>query len=200
MLVETVGLGHRFGDQPQLFSNLTTTFQPGKTYALTGPSGSGKSTLLGIIAGWIKPSQGELKRTGITRISWVFQNPYGVAGRTALDHVCLPFIARGTGRAKAVEAATGLLATMRLEQVAHQPFRELSGGEGQRLMLARALASEPDLLLMDEPTAQLDAHTALEVVSVLDSLSARNCIVAIATHDLRVSSACDAIIELGNDQ
>jgi putative ABC transport system ATP-binding protein/lipoprotein-releasing system ATP-binding protein len=173
-----------------LFEDLTADLAPGHVYALTGPSGSGKSTLLGIIAGWIPPTSGSIAREGISGIQWVFQSPHGVAGRTALDQVSLPFLARGLSRADADTAAHTLLQDMGIAHLASSAFRHLSGGEGQRLMIARALAANPDLLLLDEPTAALDHRTAQEVVDVVAALAQRDCIVVIATHDPRVQERC----------
>lgn len=190
MRVGLAGVGHRFPGCPPLFEDLTADLGPGHVYALTGPSGSGKSTLLGIIAGWIPPTSGSIAREGITGIQWVFQSPHGVAGRTALDHVSLPLLARGLSRADADTAAHTLLQDMGIAHLASGAFRHLSGGEGQRLMIARALATNPDLLLLDEPTAALDHRTAQEVVDVVAALAQRDCIVVIATHDPRVQERC----------
>lgn len=190
MRVALSGIGHHFLGYPPLFEDITADLVPGHVYALTGPSGSGKSTLLGILAGWIDPSEGRLVREGVGTIQWVFQSPHGVAGRTALDHVSLPLLAGGRSRAQAEPLAMGLLCDMGIDHLATSPFRHLSGGEGQRLMIARALAAEPDLLLLDEPTAALDHRTAQEVVEVVAALAQRNCIVVIATHDPRVQQRC----------
>ena len=190
MRVGLAGVGHRFPGCPPLFEDLTADLAPGHVYALTGPSGSGKSTLLGIIAGWIPPTSGSIAREGISGIQWVFQSPHGVAGRTALDQVSLPFLARGLSRADADTAAHTLLQDMGIAHLASSAFRHLSGGEGQRLMIARALAANPDLLLLDEPTAALDHRTAQEVVDVVAALAQRDCIVVIATHDPRVQERC----------
>ena len=190
MRVGLAGVGHRFPGCPPLFEDLTADLAPGHVYALTGPSGSGKSTLLGIIAGWIPPTSGSIAREGISGIQWVFQSPHGVAGRTALDHVSLPLLARGLSRADADTAAHTLLQDMGIAHLASSAFRHLSGGEGQRLMIARALAANPDLLLLDEPTAALDHRTAQEVVDVVAALAQRDCIVVIATHDPRVQERC----------
>ncbi|HMT31818.1 MAG TPA: ATP-binding cassette domain-containing protein [Dermatophilaceae bacterium] len=190
MRLGLAGVGHRFPGCPPLFEDLTADLGPGHVYALSGPSGSGKSTLLGIIAGWIPPTSGSIAREGITGIQWVFQSPHGVAGRTALDHVSLPLLARGLSRADADTAAHTLLQDMGIAHLASGAFRHLSGGEGQRLMIARALATNPDLLLLDEPTAALDHRTAQEVVDVVAALAQRDCIVVIATHDPRVQERC----------
>nr|WP_055427854.1 ATP-binding cassette domain-containing protein [Bifidobacterium aesculapii] len=183
-----------------LFRHLTVTLLPRHVYALTGPSGSGKSTLLSIIAGWTTPARGTVERFGCNRVNWVLQNPHGVARRTAIDHVSLPFIARGERRTQAEAHARELLDAFGLESLAGKRFRDLSGGEAQRLMLARGVASGADLMLVDEPTAQLDLNTAATVNARLHALSLGGAIVVVATHDPRTRDACTDLIDLGDWQ
>ncbi len=190
------GLGHRFPGQPFLFRELDLDLVPDTVYALTGPSGSGKSTLLSLLAGWTAPTEGTVTRPGIERVVWVFQNPHGVARRTAVDHVVFPLLARGLRRADALDRATALLADFRLDHVADREFAALSGGEAQRLMLARGLAARPELLLVDEPTAQLDTGTAQVVNHTLGALTRRGTVVVVATHDPATRDACTASIDL----
>lgn len=197
MRVTTTGVGHRFPGQPPLFEGLSITLEPGRVYALTGPSGSGKSTLLGILAGWITPASGTVERHAIDRVGWIFQNPHGTPRRTALDHVSLPLIARGVCRAEADAQAGELLARFNLAASRHKRFSSLSGGEAQRLMLARGIAAEPDLLLVDEPTAQLDLRTAATVSDSLRNIASAGTIIVIATHDPHARDACTDIIDLG---
>lgn len=196
MLVTLDDLGHRFDHLPFLFRHVTARLEPGRVYALTGPSGSGKSTLLGLIAGWIAPAEGRIDRFGIDRIGWIFQNPHGVARRTVRDHVTLPLIARGESRGTADSQALVLLERFGLAHAADRQFRALSGGEGQRLMLARGIAAAPDLLLVDEPTAQLDQHTAATVSDALSKIATAGTIIVVATHDARTRDACTDIIDL----
>lgn len=191
-------VGHRWDKNGEpLFRDVDATLRRGDVVALTGPSGSGKSTLLSIIAGWLSPASGRVERTGIDRIHWVFQNPYGQPRRTTRDHVVFPFLARGMSRTPAAQAADELLNRFGLEGRGDRPFADLSGGEGQRLMLARAVASEPDLLLVDEPTAQLDRASARTVNAVLAGLADAGAIVLIASHDADTIRACKASINLG---
>ena len=194
------GVGHRFGQGPWLFRGLTRVLVPGEVYGLVGPSGSGKSTLLSLIAGWEKPAEGVIEAEGIGKTSWVFQNPHGVAGRSALDHVVLPVVARGVSVAEAVEEARALLEEFSLSGVVDQPFSSLSGGEAQRLMLARAAATRPSLLLVDEPTAQLDLHTRVSVNEAIGRLVTENTIAVVATHDEATRNACTQIIDLREAQ
>ncbi|WP_165218452.1 ATP-binding cassette domain-containing protein [Schaalia sp. ZJ1691] len=194
------GVGHRFPSGPWLFRGLTKTLTPGEVYALVGPSGSGKSTLLSLIAGWVEPAEGEIRISGEGRTSWVFQNPHGTAHRSALDHVVLPLLSRGLTRSEAEGEALGILSTFTLADVAHQPFSSLSGGEAQRLMLARAVASEPALFLIDEPTAQLDLHTRQEVNATIARLANMKTIVVVATHDQETRDMCTSVLDLRHYQ
>lgn len=194
--VETRGLGHRFPATGWLFEHLDLELRPREVVGVCGPSGCGKSTLLAILAGWERPAAGTVHLRGVARTGWVFQNPYGVARRTALDHVVLPLLARGASRRRAEPEARAALALFGLAAAAGRPFGALSGGEAQRLMLARAVCAAPDLLLVDEPTAQLDRRTAETVNSVLGGIAASGAVVVVATHDPGTRAACSRVIDL----
>ena len=194
------GLMHTFNPPTTLFENLDLEVHAGEVIALVGPSGSGKSTLMSIIAGWQKPVEGSVALHGVARIGWVFQNPHGVSARTALDHVVLPLIARGVPRKDAEIEARAILDLFDVGSVADRVFGALSGGEAQRLMLARAVAAAPDLLLVDEPTAQLDMHTAHTVNTVLASLATSGAAVVVATHDPDTRDACQRVVDLAQFQ
>jgi ABC-type lipoprotein export system ATPase subunit len=196
MLVTATGLGHWFVAGRVLFRNLDFELYPDRVYGVVGPSGSGKSTLLSILAGWLPPKEGVLTRDGVGTIRWVFQNPHGVANRSVLDHVALGFVAQRLTRVEADKRAIDLLEQFGLQQLADAPFASLSGGEAQRLMLARGIASNPDLFLVDEPTAQLDRGTAAEVNATLSALTGKGVIVVIATHDQETRNMCTDLIDL----
>jgi ABC-type lipoprotein export system ATPase subunit len=196
MRVELARVGHAYVSGTWLFRGLDYTFIPGRSYALRGASGAGKSTLMAILAGWISPTEGEIVERDVVRKSWVFQSPHGTPRRTAVDHVAYPMIAAGRPPEDADADARGLLQRFALGHVAERQFRHLSGGEAQRLMLARATATEPDLLLVDEPTAQLDRATAQVVNGVIANVVSPSTIVVVATHDQGTWEACDVQIEL----
>ena len=198
MRVVVEGLAHRFPGTDLLFEHLDFVAEPGSTIAVCGPSGCGKSTLLSILAGWEKPYAGTVTREGVNRVGWVFQNPYGVAERTALDHVVFPLLAKGMRRKEAEPKALEAMGLFDLEYAADRRFSDLSGGEAQRLMLARAVCSKPDMLLVDEPTAQLDTRTAHSVSHVLNNLSGQGMIVLVATHDPDTRDACDRVLDLAD--
>ena len=189
------GLGHRFGEGPWLFRTLSAEATAGDVVAIVGPSGSGKSTLLGVISGQVSPREGNLT-VPAGPVRWVFQNPHGVAQRSAVDHVRLPLLAVGLTDAEADARALELLDGLGLASLARAPFAQLSGGEAQRLMLARALAASPALLLVDEPTAQLDQPTARTVAESLRALAQRGTVVLIATHDPLVIDNCTRVVDL----
>lgn len=197
MSVTLRGVGHAFGSAIPLFTSVDRTFRSGTVCAVVGPSGSGKSTLLAIIAGMLVPNAGTVDRGSGGRVGWVFQNPHGVARRTALDHVALPLLARGASRREAEDASGRLLREFGLGHRAAARFAELSGGEAQRLMLARGIAAEPDVLLVDEPTAQLDRSTAEHVNDSIRALAARGSAVVVATHDEGTRDACTEVLDLG---
>lgn len=198
MQVVAQGLGHSFTGSNYLFKNLDFEFTPGDMVGLVGPSGSGKSTLLGIIAGWIQPTVGSVDLQDVTSMTWVFQNPMGVRYRSVLDHVVLPILATGLSRGEAEEQAFEIMGRFGLQPLANKRFCDLSGGEAQRLMLARATAKNADLLLVDEPTAQLDRALASTVNEVLSELSSNSSIVIVATHDAGTSAACKTVLDLGH--
>jgi len=198
--VVATGLAHEFPGTRRLFTGLDLTLVPGEVVAVVGPSGSGKSTLLSLLARWVRPVEGTVTWTGIEQVGWVFQNPHGVPRRTALDHVVLPLLARGRRRSRAEAEAAGILERFGLGDVAVRAFRDLSGGEVQRLMLARAVATACDLLLVDEPTAQLDLGTAATVNGVLAHVAQDETIVVVATHDPHTREACTRTVDLADFQ
>lgn len=198
MQVELRDLSHHFPSGVQLFSDVNLRLIPGETYALVGPSGSGKSTLLAMLSKWMQPATGQIIWEGIDRQSWVFQNPYGVARRTALDHVLQPFLARGFSWVEGERRAADLLTRFGLGTAENKLFRDLSGGEAQRLMLARGMATDPQLFLVDEPTAQLDMTTAQTVNAAIQHLATEQAIVVVATHDPETRDSCTKTIDLGD--
>jgi ABC-type lipoprotein export system ATPase subunit len=180
-----------------LFTGVDFELEAGDIAALTGPSGSGKSTVLSMLAGWTQPTEGALVRDGIDQVSWIPQNPFGVAQRSVLDHVVMPLLAQGSARSAAEASGLSALERFGLVGVARSRFGEISGGEAQRLMLARASLGSSSLLAVDEPTAQLDPVSAASVIDVLGELAHSGRIVVIATHDPRVAATARQIIRLG---
>ena len=190
--------------------------EAGQRLALLGRSGSGKSTLMNILAGLLLPEQGsvlwqgtditpfsESKRVSLRRrtIGAVYQFHHLLPEFSAEENVMLPAMLSGYSPTKAKQIAIRLLQQVGLEhRVAHRPG-ELSGGERQRVAIARALAGNPKVLLMDEPTGNLDEATADYVLSMLIDLSkTTETSLVIVTHDRRVAAQTDQQFELHHGQ
>lgn len=197
MRLDVESLAFGFSEEQMLFTDLSFTASGGELVAITGPSGSGKSTLLSIIAGWVSPVSGTVTSSRGARVTWVFQNPVGVARRTALDHVVLPMLARGSGREAANLEALEVLERFSLVDASDRKFEELSGGQAQRLMLARAVATRPNILLIDEPTAQLDPMSSATVARSIGQVVQDDCIAIVATHDPLLAEQAGRVISLG---
>ncbi|GAB3142554.1 ATP-binding cassette domain-containing protein [Marisediminicola antarctica] len=197
MRLNLVDVGFQYPRGAPLFEHVNLTLTPGTITAFTGPSGSGKSTLLMLLAGAAMPTQGTVTSAGIRTTAWVFQNPVGTPRRSAVDHVTLPLLAQSRAPNEADASAQQLLDRFGLHDVAHREFRQLSGGQAQRLMLARAVATQPDLLLIDEPTAQLDSSNAQTVIDVVHEVAQAHSIVVVATHDARLAAQCHTRVQLG---
>jgi len=176
--------------------------EPGEVVLLHGPSGSGKTTLLGIAAGLLTPDRGEValggellyrddpamdRRRRAQRIGFVFQRANLLPGLSVRDNVLVQAALAGLERPAAIAEADELLAGLGLERHAARRPSELSGGEEQRVAVARALVHRPALVLADEPTAMLDGASGRAVAERLSSLArARGTAVVIATHDARL--------------
>jgi len=184
----------------------------GEFLALRGASGAGKSTLLHLIGGLDTPNSGEIRFAGQNlaafsereltefrnhRVGFIFQAYHLLPELTALENVCLPARVARVPAARAVARGRELLNQVGLaERLEHKPF-ELSGGEQQRVAIARALINEPDLLLADEPTGNLDSRNGGEILELLKGLRAnRLTTLVIATHDAHVAANAPRVIEL----
>jgi predicted ABC-type transport system involved in lysophospholipase L1 biosynthesis ATPase subunit len=188
----------------------------GEFIALRGASGAGKSTLLHLFGGLDTPNTGEILFAGrnlaqateaeLTRlrnrkIGFIFQSYHLLPELDALENVCLPARLARISAATAGKRGRELLARVGLgARLEHKPF-ELSGGEQQRVAIARALMNEPELILADEPTGNLDSHTGAEIVDLLVSLRAeRKVTLIIATHDASVAARAPRTIQLVDGQ
>jgi ABC-type lipoprotein export system ATPase subunit len=195
---------------------LNLTVLPGEFIALRGASGAGKSTLLHLLGGLDSPDQGEIWFAGRNlarlrggdlahlrnfKIGFVFQSYHLLPELDALENVCLP--ARIARLSAGVAEARGreLLARVGLaERMEHRPA-ELSGGERQRVAIARALVNQPDLILADEPTGNLDSHTGGEIIDLLCSLRDESKVtLVIATHDGNVAARAPKVVHLVDGQ
>ena len=189
-----------------VLKNVNLKINKGELVSLTGPSGSGKSTLLHIIALLDQPTSGEIffKKKSFSKsndnerdlvrkkgISIIYQQNNLLSDFTALENVIIPLVNNGYEWNEAARKATKILSLVNLsKRVDHFPS-ELSGGEQQRVAVARALITEPDLILADEPTGSLDRKTANEIFSLFTKLKSKNRAILYATHNRELSNRAD---------
>jgi tungstate transport system ATP-binding protein len=174
--------------QLAILNDIALTVAAGAPTVLLGPNGSGKTTLLRLAMGLLTPSRGCVTwggRTdaGSTRRAIVFQRPV-MLRRSAAGNIRYALRAAGVNRSARAPRAAELLALVGLSELGDRPARKLSGGEQQRLALARALAKEPQVLFLDEPTASLDPAASKAVEDVIRAVTVRGIKVVMATHDL----------------
>ena len=183
----------------------------GEAVALVGPSGSGKSTLLNLLGGLDRPSSGEIWVDGeniakasakrlvahrLERIGFVFQSFNLLPHRTALENVEVPLMVAGMSRSERRNQARALLERVGLgARTDHRP-NQLSGGEQQRVAIARSLANHPSILLADEPTGNLDSATGTEVMALLRELNQAGLTLILVTHDATVAGYARRIVRL----
>jgi len=183
----------------------------GEFVAIVGPSGSGKTTMMNIIGCLDRPTSGEYRLAGTPvadldddglaslrsrTIGFVFQSYNLLPRTTALDNVATPLLYQGVSRSERASRATAALERLGLgDRINHEPT-ELSGGQQQRVAVARALVTEPALILADEPTGNLDSHSGAEVMAVLRELNASGSTIVLITHDVDVASAATRQIHL----
>jgi len=202
---------YRMGDfEVHALRGVTVDIQRGEYISIMGPSGSGKSTLFNMVGGLDKPSEGkvyinevdvaqldayELAWLRCRMIGYIFQTFNIIPVMTALENVTLPMVFAGKSTDEARERGAELLKQVGLgERLFHKPF-ELSGGQQQRVAIARAMANDPDLILADEPTGNLDLSTGQEIIELLKKMNKERGVTIIsATHDLKMLSASDRIV------
>lgn len=190
---------------PPVIEDFSLFVADGESVAVMAPSGRGKSTLLAIASLLLTPQRGEVLLDGhvVTpasgdrlrgdEIQLILQSVSLLPRRSVLDNVMLPALAHGMDKAEAAERALSLLAAVGVP-LPDRPARTLSGGQAQRIGVARALITQPKLVLADEPTANLDAATASDVAHVL--LATASTSMLIATHDPSVAELADRVITL----
>jgi len=199
------GVGVAGPDGPVL-SDVSMVALPGRIVAVTGSSGSGKTTLLSVLGGLVRPEQGEVAygdgpvgtRTGEPRrgTAMVLQTYGLVPSLTAEENVAIALRAGRTAPEEAATRAVEALERVGIGDLAERLVTELSGGQLQRVAVARALAVDPDVLLADEPTSELDEHNRDLVVGELRLHADRGAVVVLATHDPEVAALCDEEVHL----
>lgn len=189
----------------QLLDDVHVDARPGEPLAVVGPSGSGKSTLLAVLSGLQRPDAGDVTLDGQPlaavphlrrRVAVVLQGYGLVSLLTAAENVEVVLRSQGLTRAAVRDRTAEALDLVGLADRAEHLVEELSGGEQQRVALARALAVEPDVLLADEPTAELDAASRARVLQLLAARAEAGLVLVVATHDLDVAATCPQTLRL----
>ena len=189
-----------------VLKNINLKINSGELVSLTGPSGSGKSTLLHLIALLDQPTSGEVffKKKSFSKstegekdlvrrqgISIIYQQNNLLSDFTALENVTIPLVINGYNWKDATKKASKILSLVNLSKRLNHFPTELSGGEQQRVAVARALITEPDLILADEPTGSLDRKTANEIFSLFSKLKSKNRAILYATHNRELANKAD---------
>ncbi len=212
-MIEVVGLGKTVdngGEPLTILQDISFSVMPGETVAIVGASGSGKSTLLGLLAGLDTPTAGEVRLDDVSLnsldedqraklrgrlLGFVFQSFQLLPSLTALENVMLPLELAGFSRST-VAASDWLERVGLSHRLKHYP-KHLSGGEQQRVALARAFAPNPQLVLADEPTGNLDAATGQQVSDLMFDLNAKQgTTLLLVTHDEAIAARCGRVLRI----
>jgi len=204
-------LGKRYGDR-WVLSGIDLDLEPSDRLAILGPSGCGKTTLLNLLGGLDRPDEGyvmlenqdltnitplERSRVRRERIGTIFQFFHLIPTLTASENIELPLQLLGWSNSKIQERVKSLLTSIGLEARAHAWAHELSGGEQQRIAVARALASKPVVLLADEPTGNLDQTSGLNILGLLSKLATQeSTALVMVTHSEVAAKTCQKILRL----
>lgn len=205
-MIEARDVTYAFGETPAL-RGASLAVAAGEVVAVMGPSGSGKSTLLHCLAGILRPDSGEVRfdgaridtlgeadRSTLRRDSFGFVFQFGqlVPELTAAENVALPLLLRGVRRTPALRSARDWFERLGLAGLERRRSGELSGGQAQRVALARGLVAEPRVLFADEPTGALDSLTGEEVMTLLvDAAREHGTTVVLVTHEARIAAYAD---------
>ena len=194
---------------------ITLSVNRGEYVAIMGTSGTGKTTLMNILGCLDKPTSGKLELDGVDvykldddalsalrnkKIGFVFQQFFLLERTTALENVLLPFIYADRYPADAIEHAKKALASVGLEDRIEYLANELSGGQQQRVAIARALVNDPDVILADELTGNLDSKSSAEILTIFSRLHKEGRTIVVITHDRDVAKHAQRILELKDGQ
>ena len=197
--------------ETQVLKDITIHINEGDYVSIIGPSGSGKSTLMAIAGCLSKPTSGEyildgedvgelndrkLSRIRNEKIGFVFQAFHLLPGLTALDNVTLPLVYSQKTPSNIKECAREVLAKVGLEHRLRHTPGQLSGGEQQRVTIARSLINNPPIILADEPTGNLDSKNGIEIMKTFDRLVGEGKTIVLITHDSKVAEHADRIISI----
>ena len=212
--LEKINKTYKMGDiTVNALSDINLQVKYGEYIAILGPSGSGKSTLMNVLGCLDKPSSGkyfldnrdvsdlsrnELATVRNQKIGFIFQSFNLLDYCSALENVALPLVYRGVSRADRLARAREILEQVGLgDRVGHKP-NELSGGQKQRVAVARALVSEPEVILADEPTGNLDSKSGEDVMNLFSKLSDSGKTIIVVTHDQKLAKRMRRVIEISD--
>ena len=213
--IKLSNLSKSFNDTKKVnvLKKISYNFKKGKIYSLIGPSGSGKSTLLNLLSLIDKPSSGfvsfedkkidfsDLKKNDVLRakkIGIIYQNDNLLPDFTSLENIYLASLAAGNSKKMSISKANDLLKKVRLLNRSNHYPSQLSGGEKQRVSIARALVNNPEIILADEPTGSLDFNTAKEIFQLLKNQINSNRLIIFATHNRFFANKADCLLEIVN--
>jgi ABC-type lipoprotein export system ATPase subunit len=211
--IKKVSRSYSNNKEVTVLKKIDYSFVKGKIYSLMGPSGSGKSTLLNILSMIDKPTSGSLligndiidfnnnidnDKIRAKKIGIIYQQNNLLADFTALENVYLAGLALSNDKKNSIQKAKKMIKKMGLSSREHHYPSELSGGEMQRIAMARALINEPEIILADEPTGSLDQKTAKEVFKILYNLKNKNRLIIYATHNRFFANMADCKLEMIN--
>ena len=207
---QTLGKAYQIGNEKlEVLKDISFSVPKGKFIVVSGPSGSGKTTLLNIIGGIDKPTTGKifvndqdltvqnedfLSDFRCNNVGFVFQSYNLVSTLTVAENVAFPMEWTGKPEDEIEKRITELLETVGLQNRANHFPAQLSGGEQQRVAFARALANDPQLILADEPTGNLDDKNAQKIVQVLQLLKEKGKTVIVSTHDVQIKQLADQVL------
>ena len=197
----------------KVLNDISFNFEPGKTYSIMGPSGSGKSTFLNLLSLIDNPTSGSIEINSnkikpnnkvendlirAKKIGIIYQDKNLLSDFTALENVYLPNLLISKEKQNSIELAKKLIKNVGMSsRINHFP-NELSGGENQRIAIARALINDPDIILADEPTGSLDTDNAKLIFKILFNLKNKNRIIIFATHNRYFANMADCKIMMNN--
>ena len=197
----------------KVLNDITFNFEPGKTYSIMGPSGSGKSTLLNLLSLIDNPTSGSIEINSnkikpnnkvendlirAKKIGIIYQDKNLLSDFTALENVYLPNLLISNEKQKSIELAKKLIKKVGMSSRINYFPNELSGGENQRIAIARALINDPDIILADEPTGSLDSDNAKLIFKILFNLKNKNRIIIFATHNRYFANMADCKIVMND--
>ena len=208
-MIKLKNITKKYDNGTVALDNVSLTIKEGEMIAIMGASGSGKTTLLNIIGCMDNATAGTYLMNGIDvtalkgeklhkfrceHISFVFQNFALIDDYTALENVEVPLVAKGVRRSERKKRALAAMKTLGIDTLAKNKPTKMSGGQQQRIAIARAIVSDNELILADEPTGALDKNTGLALMETLRQLNKAGKTVLIVTHDSHIASFCDRTV------